>query len=109
MSDKTWKAIERRMSKDMGTTRIPVTGERAGADAETSLFKFQFKCRRMIPAWLNAWMYGICGSAKVSGKIGVLVLKLPGQRDADALAIVRWSDWCDLHGTERKAESECQG
>ena len=31
MTDKAWKAFERRMARDVGTERIPVTGERDGA------------------------------------------------------------------------------
>ncbi len=34
MSDKTWKAFECRLAHDVGTERIPVTGERDGADFE---------------------------------------------------------------------------
>ena len=34
MTDKAWKAFERRLAHDVGTERIPVTGERDGADFE---------------------------------------------------------------------------
>jgi hypothetical protein len=98
MADKSWKAFERRMARDVGTERIPVTGERAGADCATSLFCFQFKLRRSLPGWLWEWLAGIVGSAEASGKVGVLVLKKPRQEDADALVVLRWKDWVDLHG-----------
>jgi hypothetical protein len=32
MADKAWKAFERRLCRDVGTERIPVTGGRHGAD-----------------------------------------------------------------------------
>ena len=32
MADKSWKAFERRLARRVGGRRIPVTGERAGAD-----------------------------------------------------------------------------
>jgi hypothetical protein len=83
------------MARAMGTERIPVTGERDGADAQTPLFAFQFKLRRTIPAWLFSWLAGICGHAqgKQSGQVGVLVLKSPGMLDRESLVILRWADW----------------
>ncbi len=82
----------------MGTTRIPVTGERHGADAETAMFSFQFKLRRAIPAFIFAWLGGIVGAAEGRGRIGVLVMKTPRMRDEESLVVLRWKDWCDLHG-----------
>lgn len=102
MSDKSWKAFERRMAKDAGTERIPVTGERNGADARNSLFCFQFKLRRSLPGWLWDWLGGIVASAERGGKVGVLVLKKPRQKDAEALVVLRWQDWIDLHGEIRR-------
>lgn len=96
MADRSWKAFERRLCRDVGTTRIPVTGERHGADGRTNLFAFQFKLRRSLPAWIFAWLDGICGAA--GDKTGVLVLKRPRMKDADALVVLRWRDWVALHG-----------
>lgn len=93
------------MCRDVGTQRIPVTGERHGADGATAMFTFQFKLRRALPQWLFAWMDGITGTARAQSKIGVLVLKRPRQEDRDALVVLRWSDWVSLHGTE-KGESD---
>ena len=98
MSDKGWKQFERRMAKDVGTTRIPVTGERLGSDASNALFCFQFKLRRIIPIWLFQWVGGIVETAARQGKVGVLVLKRPRMDDTEALVVVRWKDWVDLHG-----------
>lgn len=98
MPDKSWKAFERRLCVDMGTTRIPANGERHGADGTTELFCFQFKLRRRLPTWLWAWLDGVSSVARPVGKIGVLVLKVPHQRDTDALVVLRWKDWQDLHG-----------
>jgi len=99
MSDKGWKQYERRAARDMGVERIPVTGERHGADCATGLFCFQFKLRRSFPGWLWEWLAGIVGAAQPSGRVGVLVLKKPHQRDAEALVVLRWADWVQLHGT----------
>ena len=98
--DRGWKHFERRMCRDVGTQRIPVTGERHGADGTTSLFCFQFKLRRTLPDWLYDWLGGIVGAAQPLGKVGVLVLKRPRMEDTDALVVLRWKDWIDLHGHE---------
>jgi hypothetical protein len=100
MSDKGWKQFERRAARDMGVERIPVTGERDGADCATSLFCIQLKLRRSLPRWLWTWLNGIVGNAEAAGKIGVLVLKKPHQRDVDALVVLRWGDWVQLHGSQ---------
>jgi hypothetical protein len=63
MSDRAWKAFERRMSRDVSTQRIPVTGERHGADGETARFCSQLKLRQTIPGYLIDWLRGIVGAA----------------------------------------------
>lgn len=98
MPEKAWKAFEKRMARDVGTERIPVTGERNGADCANNLFCFQFKLRKAMPGWLWEWLAGIRSNAEASGKIGVLVLKKPRQQDRDALVVLSWGDWQDLHG-----------
>lgn len=105
MPDRGWKAFERRMSRDVGTQRIPVTGERCGADAATELFAFQFKLRKVLPVYLWEWLAGICGTATTQQKVGVLVVKRPRQKDTEALVILRWQDWCDLHGTGGRCDA----
>ena len=107
--DKAWKKFERRLSIQMGTRRIPVTGERLGADARTSMFSFQFKRRRIIPTYLGAWLAGICKTAARDGTIGVLVVNRPGANDKDALVILRWRDWLDLHGPSNIIVNRIEG
>ena len=96
---KTWKAYELRVAKDCGGRRIPVTGiDRAGADVETPMFSLQIKLRKSLPAWLFDWLGGICASAQTTNRIGVLVLRTPRMKDADALVVVRYQDWISLIG-----------
>ena len=104
MSDKGWKAAERRMARDVGCERIPVTGERNGADFVDGVACYQLKVRRAIPGWLWEWLVGIQANAQRSGKAGVLVLKKPRQRDEEAVVVLSWRDWCDLHGTPKGDE-----
>lgn len=100
--DRGWKQFERRTSRDMGCERQPVTGERGGADnAAHPLFAFQMKLRRSLPVWLFRWLDGITSTATRDGKVGVLVLKRPRLEDGDAVVVLRWRDWVDLHGPVR--------
>lgn len=94
----TWKARERRIAVDLGGQRIPVTGiDRDGADVVTPLFHVQAKLRRSLPSWLWKWMGGIVATTP-EPKVGVLVLMTPGQDQKDALVVLRYRDFLDLHG-----------
>jgi hypothetical protein len=95
----TWKSYERRVAADLGGKRIPVTGiDRDGADVECPMFSVQIKLRRSLPDWLWSWLGGIVATARTQQKIGILVLRTPRMKDADALVVLRFSDWQDLHG-----------
>jgi hypothetical protein len=50
VTDCAWKAFERRLARDIGSARIPVTGERAGADFQDGMFVYQAKLGRREPA-----------------------------------------------------------
>ena len=98
MADRGWKQFERRIARDHGTERTPVTGERDGADFVTPVFEAQCKLRRVLPTWLFAWLAGITARARHNGRTGILILKRPRMRDADALVVLRYGDWVELHG-----------
>jgi hypothetical protein len=95
----TWKSYERRVAADLGGKRIPVSGiDRDGADVECPMFNVQIKLRKSLPDWLWSWLGGIVATARTQQKIGILVLRTPRMKDADALVVLRFSDWQDLHG-----------
>ena len=100
MTDMTWKAYERRLAKLLGTQRIPVTGERNGADAETPLFCFQFKKRQTFPGYVAEWLDSIRTNAAMRepAKIGVVVMQRPRRDDLDSLVVMSVRDFIDLHG-----------
>jgi hypothetical protein len=104
VSDKGWKQAERRMARDVGCERIPVTGERHGADFTDGLCVYQLKVRRAIPGWLWDWLTGIQSAGRRADKVGVLVLKRPRERDADAVVVLSWADWCALHGNAQSGQ-----
>jgi hypothetical protein len=108
MRDPGWKQFERRVARLLGTERIPHTGARAGADAETPLFVFQFKKTGRLPGYLRAWLDGVRGTAAARRpeKIGVVVLQAPRTQDLDAFVVVSLRDWLDLHGPARPVEED---
>jgi hypothetical protein len=100
MAERRWKVAERRFARDMGTERIPVTGERDGADFETPMFVVQVKHRDgQFPRTIAVWLDGVVAKARsrAPAKVGVLVVQRPRFPRRDALVVVTWSDWCDLH------------
>ncbi len=103
MSDKGWKQFERRVARDHGVERQPVTGERDGSDAMPhAMFCFQMKLRKAIPKCIREWSDSIHRAATKAEKVGILIVKEPGKHDDNALVIVRYRDWVDLHGTPKE-------
>ena len=98
MADFAWKAFERRLAKRVGGKRIPVTGERGGADVDAGPFVYQAKLRRGVPSYLREWLRGIVEAGSRKGSIGVVIWKQPRSRDDESLVILRLRDWQDLHG-----------
>ena len=103
--DKAWKAFERRLAHRVGGKRIPVTGERGGADVSAGSFVYQAKLRKGVPEYLRDWLRGIVAAGERSGSTGVVVWKAPHARDDDAVVVLRLRDWQDWHGVE-DTESE---
>lgn len=94
----TWKRDEAEIAHALGGRRIPVTGiDRDGADVITPLFHIQAKLRRSLPKWLWTWLSGICATT-APGKVGVLILRTPRMRRSEALVVLRFQDFVDLHG-----------
>ena len=109
MSDRSWKAFERRIAKRHGGRRIPVTGERADVDCDCGLFVVQAKLGRNCPTYLRDWLDGIRAAGARRDKIGVVIWKPKGARDDNALVLLSLKDCQDLHGAMAPAESApCQ-
>ena len=108
MTDRSWKQLERRLAVALGTRRIPCTGEREGADFEDGMFCYQAKLGRKMPSYLREWLAGIVGAGlrRAPAKVGVVVWKPKYADDAEALVILRFRDWVDLHGGIAPAEPE---
>ena len=109
MADKSWQAFERRIAKRIGGKRIPVTGERDGADVVGGgPFVYQAKLRRGLPSYLCEWLRGITAAGERVNAIGCVVWKAPHKPDDDALVILRLKDWQELHGPQKKETPDNQ-
>ena len=100
MADKAWKAFERRVAERVGGRRIPVTGERDGADVVSEKFVYQAKLRRGLPSYLREWLRGIVSAGERKNSIGIVIWKSPRALDDDAVVVLRLKDWQALHGAE---------
>ena len=99
--DRSWKAFERRIAALVGGRRIPVTGERDGADVIAGPFVYQAKLRRGLPSYLRAWVRGIVAAGERKNAVGVVVWKAPRQKDDDALVVLRLRDFQELIGSQK--------
>lgn len=96
-----WKKFERGCARDVGTERIPVTGERDGADFETAMFAFSAKCRQgQFPRTVAEWLDSVRTKAasRDPAKTGVLVIHRPRAPRGESLVVMSWSDFLELHG-----------
>ena len=94
----TWKARERATARVLGGKRIPVTGERAGADCETPILSVQHKHGRNRPGYLLDWLDGIRGNAQPKQKTGIVVWSVHRERQSDAIVLISLADFEALFG-----------
>lgn len=107
MADRTWKAFERRMARMFGTERIPAAGvmglvQKDAPDFSTPLLAFQAKKGYSLPAYLRQWLTGVVAAAGASRR-GVVVWAGKGERDSEALCIMRASDFAVLASLAEQA------
>jgi len=104
--DRGGKQFKRRTARDHGCEQTPVSGRQqdtGGLDWENAMFAAQVKLGYDEPAYLRAWLNQIVGLAKRLGKVGVLVRKPKRMHDDNALVVLRYADWLELHGPARMA------
>jgi hypothetical protein len=103
VTDKSWKAFERRVARIIGGKRNPVTGERAGADVESDLLVGQLKLGYRLPGYLSKWLDGMTTwqAANAPEKVPVVIWKPKYAQDKDAVVVMRLSE------LTRILEGEC--
>jgi len=62
------------------------------------MFCAQVKLGYAEPGYLRGWLDHITGHAAPRGKVGLVIWKPRGMRDDNALVVLRYRDWRELHG-----------
>jgi len=104
-SNPPWKRFERELARDMGTERIPSTGARHGADFQTDMFFGQAKRRKdCLPAEVLGWLDAahVAAAAQGEGRTPIVVIQRRGKSTKEAVVLLRWEDWRELHGVSRE-------
>jgi len=107
MPDRGWKAFERRVAAWFHQgQRIPVTGERDGADIDAAPFWVQCKLRKALS--LRAARSALIRlQAKVpEGDTALLVHKFPGERDTEAVVMMLASEFKGWHGRSEVQQAQ---
>lgn len=100
-SNPRWKKFERELARDMGVERNPCDGSRDQADFDTPMFRFQAKRRKdCLPKEVLDWLdrTQLAALAEGKGRIPVVVIQRRGENRGEAVVLLRWADWRDLHG-----------
>ena len=110
MSDKTWKAYERRIAQAVGGRRQAVTGERAGADVESPRLVIQCKHGYSMPRYLRQWLDSMIGwrDENAVGKAAVLVWQAKGKKDKDSLVLMTLQDFQSLLNKDNESDASTQ-
>lgn len=95
MSDKFWKAIERKVARIFGTTRIGTREGGPAPDLENSWIVGEVCCHR-IPQWILDELAQAERRPTDRDKIRLLVIHHKGKKLDDALVVMRlwqFQDW----------------
>ena len=109
MADKGWKQFERRICRDHGVERKPVSGrqtDKHGADNESHpMLVIQCKLTKALPKWLEETVRGAAAKGRETNLVGVTIVKRPHVADDHGVVILEYKDWRDLHGELKDGET----
>lgn len=98
MSDKRWKATERKIAELLGGERVPVTGRQRGSapDIQHPFFSIEVKDRQSLPDWILDAM-NQADESNPGDKTPIVVLHQKGMKTEDGLTIVRLGDIMEMY------------
>jgi hypothetical protein len=99
MSDKRWKATERKIATLLGGRRVPVSGRGRGdaPDIAHPWLSLEVKDRATLPAWLLDALAQAEASA-TAAQLPVAVVHRAGDRHDHALVVLRLGAFVDRFG-----------
>ncbi len=98
----TWKFAERRIARQLGGQRIPVSGRAGQPDIRHPWLSIEVKHRRRLPRWLLTAL-AQAEQAATPGQLPVAILHQHGQRYSEALVVLRLQDFREWFGDEPEA------
>jgi len=106
MSDKGYKAFERRVAKTLNGKRNPSTGEQAQADVESDIIVAQCKLGYRMPGYLLKWLEGMVKwrDEHAKEKVACVVWKRKYHDDKDALVVLRLEDFQQIVNNKEKSD-----
>lgn len=108
MSDRAWKATERRTAAILGGHRTGVSRQRESAgvpDVDAGWIVAEVKHRKALPVWIHNAMAQARAAAR-SNQLPIAVLHEAGQRHADNLVLLRLADFRDWFGNVEVIDNE---
>jgi len=93
LTDKAWKACERRIAKYIGGERVPITGRQRGdaPDIKHNWLSPEVKYRAKLPFWLHDAMNQAV-AAKRGKQMPCVILCEKGQNTGNSYIIFRLED-----------------
>jgi hypothetical protein len=102
VTEKLWKAVERKICRYLGMERQPITGRIRGSapDGKSTWLAAEIKHRRKLPTWLLEAMDQARAGAR-DGQLPIAVLHQQRMEFPDCLVVLRASDFKDWFGDKR--------
>ena len=96
MTDKLWKAWERKIAKYIGGERVPITGRQRGdaPDIKHNWLSVEVKTRKKLPNWL----FEARAQAEASARANQMPIQFyaeKGMEVGEVFCVVRLSDFRD--------------
>lgn len=106
-SNPPWKKFERECARDVGVERNPCDGSREQADFDDAMFRYSAKRRKdCLPKEILEWLdrAQLAALAEGKGRVPVVVIQRRGFNRGEAVVLLRWADWRELHAPVGRGE-----
>lgn len=97
MTDKAWKATERKIASILGGRRVPITGRQRGdvPDVAHDWLAIEIKHKQKLPDWVKDALDQAIASNPTGSKLPVAILHESGERFDQAMVVIKLGDFVD--------------
>jgi len=103
MPDKVWKAVERKLARRFGTTRVGARDD-VQMDIDAGHLSIEVKHRDKLPKWIKDAVVQAIRNAGVS-QLPIVILHESGQRHDNDIVMMRLKDYEEWYGPASKEGS----